>query len=195
MLLFAAAVLIAAAVQRDPILTIIGIVLLLLGGGIFTYRQITRDKDDDATAQAGIVKFQAPASLIMVVVGVVIVLVGRGALTLSVNDVVDEASSDTPGTTTATPQPFPTQEPTTTTVVATTQTTKPPSTSESTEDSDTIEGTTPPPVLDDNGEPLTELPRTGGGDLIPLGIILLAGGRWITQHGTETQHDDVERTG
>lgn len=167
MTLFGFAVIFAGLSANDPLITAAGIVIALAGLVVFVFRQITHEEDKgEAGVTAGIVSIKAPASIVMIVVGVFIILVGRGALTLDVDDVTgsDDAAAPVPPPTTLPPT-------TTTTTAPTTTTTVPP--------------TTPPPTTTPPGEvepPMTELPYTGGGvEMLGLGLTILAGGRWVLQ--------------
>jgi len=159
-IVFGFAVVIAGLSADDPLITGCGLVLFLIGLGLFVWRQLRRGTDvSDAQASAGVVKLQAPASLIAVIVGLLLVLIGRGALSWGDNDEPDIAALE--ATITSETRPEPVAAPTTTTTRATTTTT-----------------TQPSPAAPET-EPMPVLPRTGGETLIPLSLAMLAGGRWI----------------
>lgn len=154
MTLFGFAVVLAGLRANDPLIWGCGLVLSLVGVVLFTHRQITQTNDEsDASIDAKVVKFQAPASLVAIVVGLLLVLIGRGALTVGVSE--DQWFGLPYTTTTAPPVVAPTM-----------QTTAPPTTS-------------PPPPYFPDAPPVDSLPHTGGETFVPLGIALVAGGRWI----------------
>lgn len=162
MLLFGFATIIAGVVAQDGVVTALGVLIVLIGLALFAFRQVRHQSDAaDATAKAGIVTLQAPSALVAVVVGVVLVLIGRGALTLqATND--DAAAPAEPSVAVPTPTVV---ETTTTTVVVTT--------------------TMAPPVTDPNPtvpDETTSLPMTGGTmDLLMFGVVMVAGGRWVLE--------------
>lgn len=169
MTLFGFAVIFAGLSADDPLITAAGIVIALAGLAVFMFRQITHEEDKgEAGVTAGIVSIKAPASIVMIVVGVFIILVGRGALTLDVDDIAgsDDAAAPAPPVVTTS-----TTVAATTTVVAITTTTM------------------APPVTDPDPEPsppITELPMTGGGvEMLGLGLVTLAGGRWVVQRSQD----------
>lgn len=164
MIFFALAVVLAGISANDPLITACGVFILLAGVGLFVYRQIRHDSEsEDSGIKAGIVEFKAPAALVAVVVGALLVLIGRGALTVGQVE-ADNGEASPP---VAAPDDPPVTQTTTTTLPPTTlpPTTVPPS-------------TVPPPTTEPE-PPLTELPNTGGGDIFFFGLAILAGGRWV----------------
>jgi len=165
MILFASAVVFAGIAANDPLITAMGVFILVIGIALFAFRQLQKDfADDESGITAGVVSFRAPAALVAVVVGALLLLIGRGALTVGnlANATDEQVASPPPSVAVPT-----TESVTTTTEAPATTTTQPPT------------STTRPPQPVDPATP-GELPMTGAEDLLPLGVAFVAGGRWLT---------------